>query len=102
MYITIEDICFSIFTKYFLILDICLLMLVLNAAKWSATIIPLLEPHTLRHYYYLRDTMPSFVPVLDLSDSNSPTFTRPLSVPQSYEFLNNVISNLDITQSMTS
>ncbi|XP_066258718.1 integrator complex subunit 4 [Euwallacea similis] len=79
---------------------ICHLILILNAAKYSSTITPLLEPHTLRHYSYLRDTMPQFVPVLNLTDPNSNVVSRPLSVPESLTFLNNVISNLDTAESM--
>lgn len=44
--------------------DICILILILNAAKYCSTILPLLESHTLRHYRYLRDTMPLLVPPL--------------------------------------
>ncbi|XP_066973639.1 integrator complex subunit 4 [Macrobrachium rosenbergii] len=52
---------------------ICKLILVLNAAKHCPTILPLLEQHTLRHYAYLRDTMPQLVPVLKLDEEWQPT-----------------------------
>ncbi|CAL4089100.1 unnamed protein product, partial [Meganyctiphanes norvegica] len=45
---------------------ICKLILVLNAAAYCSTILPLLEQHTLRHYAYLHDTLPHLVPVLKL------------------------------------
>lgn len=77
---------------------ICLLILILNAAQHSLTIIPLLEPHTLRHYLYLRDTMSQYVPILSLPDSNYNSVSRPMSVPESLEFLNNVIHNLDMAE----
>lgn len=80
---------------------ICLLILILNSAKYSSTIIPLLEPHTLRHYSYLRDTMPQFVPILSLPDSTGIVISRPLSVPESLAFLNNVICNLDMAENMS-
>ncbi|RZC34050.1 integrator complex subunit 4 [Asbolus verrucosus] len=67
-------------------------------SKWSPTIIPLLEPHTLRHYAYISDTMPSLVPVLSLPDSSCNTISRPHTVPESLEFLNNVITNLDMAE----
>lgn len=79
-------------------LDICILILVLNAAKHSMTIPPLLEPHTLRHYGYLRDTMPLLVPELHLSDSCSTVINRPASVPQSLEFLKTVIASLESSE----
>lgn len=75
--------------------DICLLILILNAAQHSLTILPLLEPHTIRHYLYLRDTMSQYVPVLNLPDSKYNSVTRPMSVPESLEFLNNIINNLE-------
>ncbi|CAH1956438.1 unnamed protein product [Acanthoscelides obtectus] len=78
---------------------ICLLILIFNAAQHSLTILPLLEPHTLRHYLYLRDTMTQYVPVLNLPDLNYNTIPRPMSVPESLKFLDNVISNLDIAES---
>ncbi|KAL1514289.1 hypothetical protein ABEB36_003569 [Hypothenemus hampei] len=80
---------------------ICHLILIFNAAKHSPTITPLLDPHILRHYTYIRDTMPQFVPVLNWSDSNSSLVTNTLSVPESLAFLNNVISNLDSAESVT-
>lgn len=80
---------------------ICLLILILNAAKNSLTITPLLEPHILRHYSYLRDTMTEFVPLLNLPDSHCNVISRPLSVPESLEFLDNIISNLDMAENMT-
>lgn len=84
-----------------MIIDICHLILILNAAKHTSTIIPLLESHTLRHYAYLRDTMPQFVPILSLSDSHINATPGSFSVPESLAYLNNVISNLDMAESMT-
>nr|XP_023015747.1 integrator complex subunit 4 [Leptinotarsa decemlineata] len=78
---------------------ICLLILILNAAKHSLTIMQLLEPHTIRHYLYLRDTMTQYVPILNLPDSNFNSLSRPMSVPESLNFLNNVINNLDMAES---
>ncbi|XP_056644986.1 integrator complex subunit 4 [Diorhabda sublineata] len=77
---------------------ICLLILILNAAKRSRTIVQLLEPHTLKHYLYLRDTMTQYVPVLNPPDSNFDNVVGPdPTVPESLNFLNNVINNLDIS-----
>lgn len=52
---------------------ICKLILVLNAALQCPTILPLLEQHTIRHYAYLRDTMPQLVPVLKLGEDRQPS-----------------------------
>ncbi|XP_017786488.1 PREDICTED: integrator complex subunit 4 [Nicrophorus vespilloides] len=75
---------------------ICILILVLNAAKFNTTIPPLFEPQTLRHYSYLRDTMPTLVPKLCLPNENNNAIVTPSSVPESLEFLKNVIDNLNI------
>lgn len=45
---------------------ICILILVFNAAQQSPTMLQLFEENTLKHYSYLRDTMPHLVPVLKL------------------------------------
>lgn len=74
------------------------MILIFNAAKNSPTIIPLLEPHTLRHYAYLKDTMPNLVPELSLGDSSSTQIVRPVSVPESLEFLKKVVASLDSTE----
>ncbi|KAF5275636.1 hypothetical protein FQA39_LY06748 [Lamprigera yunnana] len=77
---------------------ICILILILNAAKHSPTISPLLEPHTLRHYVYLRDTMPNLVPDLSLSKFSSNIIVKPGSVPESFEFLKTIVNSLDSTE----
>ncbi|KAG6455584.1 integrator complex subunit 4 [Manduca sexta] len=46
----------------------CVLILVLNAAQHCTTMLPLFEEHTVKHYTYLRDTMPHFVPQLPIGD----------------------------------
>ena len=45
-------------------IDVCILLLVFNAAQHCPQIISLFEEHTKRHYRYLRDTISSFVPPL--------------------------------------
>lgn len=76
---------------------LCLLILVLNAAKYAPTIIPLLEPHVIKHYFYLRDTMATFVPTLNSSDLGGLENTADkLSASESLEFLKNVIKKLDL------
>ncbi|CAD0195362.1 unnamed protein product [Chrysodeixis includens] len=47
----------------------CVLILVLNAAQHCTTMLPLFEEHTVKHYTYLRDTMPHFVPLLPIGDA---------------------------------
>ena len=44
--------------------DVCVLLLVFNAAQHSPQILSLFEEHTMRHYRYLRDTIPNLVPRL--------------------------------------
>ncbi|XP_050350619.1 integrator complex subunit 4 [Nymphalis io] len=47
----------------------CVLVLVLNAAAHCTTMLPLFEEHTVKHYTYLRDTMPHLVPHLPIGDA---------------------------------
>lgn len=75
--------------------DICILILVLNAAQHCPTMIDLFEQHTLRHYSYLRDTMPTLVPMLKLADTSS-TNKREIGPTESKRFLETIISNLDM------
>ncbi|ESO86380.1 hypothetical protein LOTGIDRAFT_220695 [Lottia gigantea] len=46
---------------------ITVLMLVFNSAIKCPTMLPLFQEHTLRHYTYLRGSMPELVPSLDLN-----------------------------------
>ncbi|KAI8430118.1 hypothetical protein MSG28_000527 [Choristoneura fumiferana] len=47
----------------------CVLILVLNAAARCTTMLPLFEDHTVKHYTYLRDTMPHLVPHLPIGEA---------------------------------
>lgn len=85
----------SVFFLILISIDICILILVLNAAKHSQTIVPLLEPQILKHYSYLRDTLPTLVPELCLPNENGVAIARPTTVPESLQFLNNIIDHLN-------
>lgn len=73
-----------------------ILIVIFNAAAGCATMLPLLEEHTLRHYIYLRDSMPHLVPYLELPLKNgqilaaSKTLTSS-SLEQSETFLRHVL-----------
>ncbi|XP_026764664.2 integrator complex subunit 4 [Galleria mellonella] len=47
----------------------CVLILTLNAAQHCTTMLPLFEEHTIKHYTYLRDTMPHLVPHLPIGEA---------------------------------
>ncbi|XP_049803533.1 integrator complex subunit 4 [Schistocerca nitens] len=49
---------------------VSILILVLNAAQHCPTMLQLFEEHTLKHYCYLRDTMPHLVPALKVGGSS--------------------------------
>ena len=49
---------------FLVLIDVCVLLLVFNAAQHCPQILSLFEEHTKRHYRYLRDTIPTFVPPL--------------------------------------
>lgn len=51
--------------------DICILILVFNAAVHCHTIPPLFPQHVFRHYAYLRDTLPDLVPAIRVSEGVS-------------------------------
>lgn len=62
----------EVLKKYFIPLtlfhtDICILILVLNAAQHCPPMLQLFEENTIKHYSYLRDTMPNLVPQLKVS-----------------------------------
>lgn len=46
--------------------DIGVLILVFNAAHCYPTIVPLFPQHTVRHYPYLRGSLPDLVPKLEV------------------------------------
>ncbi|XP_044728880.1 integrator complex subunit 4 [Chrysoperla carnea] len=75
---------------------ICILILILNAARHCSTILPLLESHTLRHYRYLRDTMPTLVPALTIQHRSAfETFGEKTDDTNTANFLETIITNID-------
>lgn len=88
----------SVVTLNSFFVDICILILILNAGKNSPTITALLEPHTLRHYIYLRDTMPTLVPELNLTELNINSIVKLNAIPESLEFLKTVVNSLDASE----
>lgn len=71
---------------------ICKLLLVLNAAAKMPTILPLLEEHTMKHYAYLRDTLPNLVPTLKVSGGIAPPLGDMISNTE--DFLQQSLSKL--------
>ncbi|XP_054278169.1 integrator complex subunit 4-like [Macrosteles quadrilineatus] len=72
---------------------ICILILVFNAAKHCPTMLQLFEETTVKHYSYLRDTMPQLVPPLKLGSLPAGELeTLPSSTPQ---FLTTLLSRLE-------
>lgn len=73
---------------------ISVLILIFNAAQHCSTMLPLFEEKTVRHYSYLRDTMPHLVPHLNLIGSASNTEMK--SVPTSTcEFLRSMLLGIE-------
>ena len=48
--------------------DVSVLILVLNAAKFSPTMIQMFPEHVVDHYTYLRDSLPHLVPQLKVKN----------------------------------
>lgn len=74
------------------------MILVLNAAQHCPTMLDLFEQHTLRHYSYLRDTMPNLVPMLKLADTCT-TVKHEVGPTESKKFLETIFSNLNMVVS---
>ncbi|XP_061382651.1 integrator complex subunit 4 isoform X1 [Danaus plexippus] len=76
----------------------CVLILVLNAAQHCITMLPLLEDYTVKHYTYLRDTMPHLVPHLPIGDNQqSRSELSELEVDDSAvrRFMDSVLQHID-------
>lgn len=54
-----------------------MVVIVLNAALNSPTIVPILPSHTRRHYPYLRDQYPELLPEISLDDTLKRTWAAP-------------------------
>lgn len=77
---------------------ICVLIMLFNAAKHLPTMMSLFPELTMRHYSYLRDTMPNFVPQLRYgSDSDQIPPLR--GSTGSRQFLETLLSNIDAAYS---
>ena len=63
------------FPQLWLTSDVCILILVLNAAALCPTIPPLLPSHVFRHYTYLRDALPHLIPHIAVSYVVSPNIS---------------------------
>ncbi|XP_071440620.1 integrator complex subunit 4 [Hetaerina americana] len=72
---------------------ICILILVFNSACHCPTMLELFEEHTLKHYSYLRDTMPSLVPPLKLPGISCSRELVPVTTG-SVQFMNEVLGRL--------
>nr|CAD7401906.1 unnamed protein product [Timema poppensis] len=94
-------------------LYVCILILVFNAAQQSPTMLQLFEEHTLKHYSYLRDTMPTLVPALksyeppiiltravcsQLVGSSRPADPAPLSTG-SAQYLSDILARIETAPS---
>ncbi|KOB65207.1 Integrator complex subunit 4 [Operophtera brumata] len=77
--------------------DMCVLILVLNAAQHCTTMLPLFEEHTIKHYSYLRDTMPHLVPHLPIGDSKYQSEKADTAVDDSAvrRFFDTVLQHID-------
>jgi integrator complex subunit 4 len=74
---------------------ICILILVFNAAQHCPTMLQLFEEHTLKHYSYLRDTMPNLVPALkQLDGSRRSTELIPVETGTA-EFLDSMLARVE-------
>ncbi|KAI5642300.1 integrator complex subunit 4 [Phthorimaea operculella] len=82
----------------------CVLILVLNAAAHCTTMLPLFEEHTVKHYTYLRDTMPHLVPHLPIGDAQQSSSKSEVAMDDTAvrRFFDNVFQHIDNTTLSTS
>ncbi|XP_049887123.1 integrator complex subunit 4 isoform X2 [Pectinophora gossypiella] len=77
----------------------CVLILVLNAAQHCPSMLPLFEEHTVKHYTYLRDTMPHLVPHLPIGDAQHASEKSEAAMDDSAvrRFYESVLQHIDNT-----
>lgn len=75
---------------------ISLLILVFNAAQNCPTMLQLFEEHTIKHYSYLRVTLPSLVPHLTLPESVD--FVEPVSTDAGAHLLWRLVDSLSVAR----
>ncbi|KAJ2943877.1 hypothetical protein O0L34_g8201 [Tuta absoluta] len=82
----------------------CVLILVLNAAAQCTTMLPLFEEHTVKHYTYLRDTMPHLVPHLPIGDAQQSSSKSEVAMDDTAvrRFFDTVFQHIDNTTLSTS
>ncbi|GLH06977.1 Integrator complex subunit 4 [Gryllus bimaculatus] len=73
---------------------VSILILVFNAAQHCPTMLQLFEESTLKHYCYLRDTMPSLVPALKVDRSVRSAELRPVN-ESAARFLDSMLARLE-------
>lgn len=81
------------FTFTYFPVDVCILIMMFNAAQLMPAMISLLPDITIKHYAYLRDTMPHLVPALPIGGT-----ARQLSLTEactgSRQFLETLLNNI--------
>lgn len=78
--------------------DVCVLILLFNAAKDLAPMLSLFPDTILKHYDYLRDTIRNFVPYLPIGNQSDPNRVLPLGgASGSKQFLQTLLTNIKAT-----
>ncbi|GAB0097982.1 Integrator complex subunit 4 [Sergentomyia squamirostris] len=72
---------------------VCILVMLFNAAQHRPPMLSLFPETTIRHYAYLRDTMPNFVPHLKLKNVADQIQLK--GSPGSQQFLETLLNNID-------
>lgn len=82
----------------FLVSDVCVLILLFNAAKHLAPMLSLFPDTILKHYDYLRDTIRHFVPYLPIGNQSESNRVMPLGgASGSRQFLETLLTNIKAT-----
>lgn len=74
--------------------DVCILLLVFNAAKHSPTMLSMFPSHVMSHYRYLRDSLPDLVPSLEVRLTTGATAPSPSTDTALKSFIEETLSRL--------
>lgn len=91
--------CLKIKLYHYIISDVCILIMIFNAAQKLPPALGLLPEITIKHYSYLRDTMPNLVPPLPIGGASN-QLKLSLGLTGSRQFLETILNNIRASYSV--
>ncbi len=88
--------------KFFVSVDTCVLILVLNAALHHPSIISILPDYVFRHYRYLRTKEPDLTPNLQiqLTKTFDTDISLPMTIPSSHDVFDRILKLSEQSQDL--